>query len=230
MKPRIGYKDTTQSTNRYLFLYPNAEGYKNWRWTSFDDRLQESIENQMNGFSMVAHINQPTQANGKSFYRNMENLFHEGELSHKDLGKKENISGILNNILNIIFNGKNDNQFYFAFLNSKNRSQFFNTRDLGCFWYIFILKNCSDLKRLSDYFSRKSITNDHYFEKNSKIPCVFYRDYLNNSLAILSNDEDVSHCIEKYVSEKKIFIGDKQIDNIFDGTYIDDLPNKRINE
>ncbi len=228
-EPRIGYKYVYKNTSRYTFLYPNADGYKNWRWTDFDSNLQKHIENISKGYSVASHTNQPSQPNGKSFLKNMEDIFKSENILEKDL-ESRNKKGILSGIKDLIFDAKNDNKLYLFNLNKNNRSHFFKTRDIGCFWYIFILKDSSCLNRLFNLINRENLNNDNFLEDISDITCVFYRDYLNNSISILANEIDISSCIEEYASTIKIPVFNKKVDNIFDNLYIDNLSERKINE
>ena len=228
MKPRICYKNKCSNTSRYTLLYPDVEGYKNWMWTSFDSSLQKRIEDILNGFTVVSHINQPVQANGKSFINNIKSIFNK-DLLVKKIDRNTNFN-LMSKLSTIFFPLSDKSLLYIALLDGNNRNRFFGVRDLGCFWYVFILKNKFYLESFISSLNRDSINEDGYFAGNKEIPCVFYRDYLNNSISIMSNDESISAHIEEYINNEKIMIFNKEINNIFDNTYIEDIYSSDIKE
>ena len=229
MKPRICYKHKYLNTSRYILLYPDAEGYRNWMWTNFDSSLQESIEGVLNGFTVVSHINQPIQSNGKSFIANMKSIFNDKELFEKKVDRDKK-SNLISSLSSIFFPVGDSSLLHIAFINGNNRDRFFSARDLGCFWYMFILKNEGCLEAFISSLNRESINKDVCFSGSKEVPCVFYRDYLKNSISIMSNDEIISTHIEKYISNEKIPIFDKDINNIFDNAYIDGICFNDIRE
>lgn len=229
MKPRICYKHKCSNTSRYVLLYPDGEGYKNWMWTNFDSSLQESIEGIFNGFTVVSHINQPVQSNGKSFTKNIKSVFNDKEHFEKILDKNKRKS-LISKLSSILSPVSDSSLLHIAFLNENNRDSFFSFRDLGCFWYIFILRNEDFLENFISSLNRESINEDDFFSGNKELPCVFYRDYLKNSISILSNEDAVSSHIEKYINNEKIPIFNKAINNIFDNNYIDEIYYNDIRE
>lgn len=227
MNPRIGYRSSYQKFNRYTFMYSHADNYENWKWLSFDKGLYEAIKNHAKTFSIAGHIDQPIQSNNKSFKKNIETIFGKENYLYKNLDLSEN-TGILRLVAAYIF-GLND-KFYFSGIADEEIYKLFGSDNLGCFWYIFFLRHNSPLDYFYSVINRERINDDCFFINNQRIPCIFYRDYLNNSLSLLSNDNELSLCIENYISKNKIPLFDKKIENIFDNSYIDNLAYKTINK
>lgn len=162
MKPRICYKHKCSNASRYVLLYPDGEGYKNWMWTNFDSSLQESIEGMFNGFTVVSHIDQPVQPNGKSFTKNIKSVFNDKAHFEKILDKNKRKS-LISNLLSILSPVSDSSLLHIACINKNNRENFFSFRDLGCFWHIFILRNEGFLENFISSLNRESINKDDFF-------------------------------------------------------------------
>lgn len=221
MNPRIGYRSLYHDISRYKFLYPEGEGYENWKWMDFDVELTERLGNS-SGISIFAcHLNQPLRA-GEAFDDKLNNIFSEG-LFYKDLEREEFIGSWWYRFIDKVFSDKNENRFYCANLNNDNKGIFFETREVGCFWYIIFVEKNFETK-LIDLINRKNINDDRFME-DFPIKYILYRDYLNNSISVASKRQ-YADIIGKFVENKKIFMCDSNLRNIFDTSYIDALATK----
>lgn len=222
MKPRVCYRSTQLGVNRYTLMYEKLDNYQGWKWTSFDTDLFEKLCQDIKGLKLVAHIEQPSQPNGMSFKKNMQSIFGN-QLLTKKLGVMQNKHRFLK-WLDSLFAA----DMYSGILDAANKHHFFSRTDLGCFWYLFMLSDKDTPESLPLCLNDDTINNDNFFATSQRFPCILYRDYLRNSLSVLSMEVGISDTIDCYVREKKIPIIQSEISNIFDTRYIDELPGNVI--
>jgi len=63
---------------------------------------------------------------------------------------------------------------------------------------------------------------------NNKIKFVIYRDYMKNSISIITSDDNRSP-IDGFISKSRILMQEKNISNIFDTSYINNLSSQKVN-
>jgi hypothetical protein len=226
MKPRIGYFSYMKGVSRFEFIYPEASGYENWMWTDFDIRLVDQLHSNSD-ICYVCHGNQPTQKNGLSFINCLKSIFDD--LIEIDV-PIEPILPVDNwwyKTIDKLFSAEDENTLYCAEITDKNiKDCFLANKDIGCFWYIIFLEE-GGKSELFSVLNESGIDSDNIIH-NNKIKFVIYRDYLKNCISIITNDEN-RNPIDEFISKSKILMQEKNISDIFDTSYIDNLASKKVN-
>ncbi|VAW83488.1 hypothetical protein MNBD_GAMMA16-320 [hydrothermal vent metagenome] len=224
MKPRIGYFSRSDNTVRFKFIYPEVKGYESWAWTDFDAKLINKLHASSN-ITYACHINDSKKYNGLSFDKALKTIF--GDLGETELQIEQDIP--IDNwwcrTINKLFSMENENRFYCGEITDSNKEHFLKCRDLGCFWYIIFLEE-GDEKGIFRSLHKYGINNDTMIH-NKEVKFIIYRDYVQNSVSIVANacNREVIH---KYISKSGVFIQEKNISNILDMSYLDDLPSNKV--
>ncbi len=226
MKPRIAYLSKTDNITRYEFIYPDADGYKNWVWTEFDKHLISYLQVKLRSTTYACHLNQPKQPNGLTFLRNIESIF--GSVGSVEIESVPRSNSLFYKVIGKVFSAKNENTFYCGDITDNVvKNNFLSKGDLGCFWYVFFIEQNRE-NFLFRIVHECGINNDISFVRDG-IKALIYRDYLKNSISIVLDDK-TSEIISEVVSKYGIFLQEKNILNILDTSYLDLLPSKIIRQ
>jgi len=226
MKPRIGYFSSMKRVTRFEFIYPEANGYENWLWTDFDIRLIDQLHSNSN-ICYACHLNQPKQPKGLTFINSLKSVFDNLIEIDVPIESALPVDNWWYNAINKLFYTENENTLYCAEITDRDiKDRFLAKKDIGCFWYIFFLEEDGKSKLFS--VLREFGINSDNIISNNKIKFVIYRDYMKNSISIITSDDNRSP-IDGFISKSRILMQEKNISNIFDTSYINNLSSQKVN-
>jgi hypothetical protein len=223
MKPRLCNVSNMDGITRYEFIYPDVNGYENWRWTNFDLNIIDYLHISSH-VVFACHLNQPVQSNGLSFINNLKSIFEN--IVEIDISKEVDfpVDNWWYKTINKLFSIEDENTLYCGDITNANVKEcFLMQSDIGCFWNVFFLEKHGE-NELFRLLHEGGVKNDAFIF-NQKIKFVLYRDYVKNSISITVNDSN-RKIIDKYIDKSRIFMQEKYISNIFNSSYLDELPAK----
>lgn len=190
-------------------------------WTDFDRETLHYLEATTKTAPVVCHIDQPVQADGRSFRHHLDDIFSQKVVCQEF--EKNPPGGLLQKWLGMVF-GRKDNVFY-ARLEEQNKTRFFQANGLGCFWHVLLIEK-NHMENGIPTMSWENLIYDDFIH-HEWVRFLLFRDYLNNRLSLATKERDQS-LIEDWIDQQKIFMGHATLKNIFDLSYIDDLPHEKI--